>query len=99
MCNATQKIYRAKVAISDPQIVRFHAGQHLPQQGPFLCVPIFTQDDLGGQHALLLQHDQNLAGQRRRPRAAQCLKAMCTRGEMMPIEDLGSVPRHQRQCC
>ena len=30
--NATQKIYRAKVAISDPQIVRFHAGQHLPQQ-------------------------------------------------------------------
>jgi hypothetical protein len=30
--NATQKSYRAKVAISDPQIVRFHAGQHLPQQ-------------------------------------------------------------------
>src|SRR5262249_20910866 len=30
--NATQKIDRAKVAISDPQIVRSHAGQHLPQQ-------------------------------------------------------------------
>ena len=94
--NATQKIPRAKVAISDPQIVRFHAGQHLPQQRPFLGVPVFTQDDLGGQHALLIQHHQNLAGQRRRPRVAQCLKAMCTRGEMIPIEDLRPVPGHQR---
>ena len=60
-------------------------------------MPVFTQDDLGGQHALLIQHDQNLAGQRRRPRVTQCLKALFTRGEMIPIEDLCPVPGHQRR--
>ena len=32
----------------------------------------------------------------RRPRVAQGLKAMFTRGEMIPIEELRPVPGHQR---
>jgi hypothetical protein len=94
--NTKQKIHRAKVAIGDPQIVLFDEGQYLPQQRTFLCVPVFTQDDLGGQHLLLIQHHQNLAGQRCRPRPTQCLKAMCTGGEMIAIENLRAVSRHKR---
>jgi hypothetical protein len=54
--NTKQEIDRAKVAIGDLQIVLFDQGQDLAQQRTFLHVPIFIQDDLGGQHLLLVQY-------------------------------------------
>ena len=60
-------------------------------------MPVFTQDDLGGQHQLLIQHHQSLARQRRRPRSAQFFKAMFTGREMIPIENFRAVSWHQRR--
>ena len=94
--NTKQEVDRAKVAIGDPQIVLFDQGQDLAQQRTFLRVPIFTQDDLSGQHLLLVQYHQNVARQRRCPRLAQGFNAMFTGGEMIAIENLHAVSRHKR---
>ena len=50
----------AKVAIFDPQLIRLDKLENLRDQAALLGMAILTQNDIGDQHALLIQYHQSL---------------------------------------
>ena len=51
-----------------------------------LSMAVFVENNMGNQHPLLIQDHQRLAGQGRRPGAAQVFEAMLGRREMIAIK-------------
>ena len=63
--HAKEEAERAKVAILDPQLIGLHQIENLRNHTTLLGMTIFIEQDIGNEHALLIQHHEGLAGQRR----------------------------------
>ena len=91
-----EELQRAEVPIGQPQILGLDTGQRGVQQTAFLGVTILGQEYFFCQHPFLIQHDQDLARQRRRPRGAQLFNPMLGGRQMVAIQNPTAIARQPR---
>jgi hypothetical protein len=78
--HAKEQAQGAKVAILDPELIGLDVLEHLSDQATLLGMTILAQKYIGNQPALLVQHHQCVARERRGPGATPCLQAARGRG-------------------
>src|SRR6187455_232059 len=91
MIEFTQKLARAKVAISNPEVTRSRGFEHLMEQGTLLSMAIFAGDDVRNQAGHGLVNHQGFARQSRRLDVPEGLETTLSGFDAVAINDFDSV--------